>query len=328
MLNTTIRIRDLALENRLVLPPMATEKSGNGGTVTKELCDYYAEKTGDRMIGLVIIEHSFISQEGKASPAQLSIAGDQDIAGLAKLVEIIHGNGSRVFAQLNHAGGAASEAVTGCRPMAPSAVPMPNRETVPREMSRGDIEKVISDFAGAAVRARSAGFDGVELHSAHGYLLNQFYSPLTNRRTDAYGGTLDGRIRLHLEVIKAVRDAVGGDCPIALRLGACDYQESGTTKEDSVKAAKAFEQAGVDVLDISGGFCRYTNPYDKSEGYFSELSEAVRQAVSIPVILTGGIVRAQTAERLLREGKADLIGVGRAILKDSHWAKNEGLQLL
>lgn len=152
-------------------------------------------------------------------------------------------------------------------------------------------------------------------------LLNQFYSPLTNKRTDRYGGDVRERITIHLEVIRAVREAVGDDFPILLRLGASDYMEGGTTIEESKIAAVEFEKAGVDILDISGGFCGYIPPDSGSQGYFAALTTELKKVVSIPVILAGGITDAQVAEKILAEGKADLIGVARAILNDSHWAE-------
>ena len=322
-LNQPIQINQMELKNRLVMPPMATAKSAPDGMVTKPLCDYYDEKSAGGDIGLIITEHSYVSPEGKASMGQLSIAEDAAVEGLRRLTGVIHRNGSRVFAQINHAGAAATREVTGCEVIGASAVRLPNgKGELPREMDEADIADVVGAFAKAAERAKLAGFDGVEIHSAHSYLLNQFYSPLTNRRGDAYGvNSLPGRIRLHLEVIRAVREAVGTDYPVALRLGACDYMEGGSTIEDSVWAAREFEKAGIDLIDISGGLCGYLNPASREEGYFGEISEAVKKAVSIPVILTGGIVTPQAAERLLEQGKADLIGVGRAILKDSEWAR-------
>jgi 2,4-dienoyl-CoA reductase-like NADH-dependent reductase (Old Yellow Enzyme family) len=159
----------------------------------------------------------------------------------------------------------------------------------------------------------------VELHSAHGFLLNQFFSPLTNKRQDEYGGEVINRIRIHLEIIKAVREVVGQGFLILVRLGASDYCDGGTTIDDSVVAAQALEAAGVDVMDVSGGFSGF--PDTGEQGYFAPLTEALKQAVGIPVILTGGIKDAETADRFLQEGKADLIGVGRAIMSDSLWAK-------
>ena len=162
----------------------------------------------------------------------------------------------------------------------------------------------------------------MESHSAHSYLLNQFYSPDFNHRSDAYGGSPENRIRIHLEVIHAVRQAVGADYPVLLRLGTCDYAEGGATIQDAIAACVAFEQAGVDLLDISGGAQGYTvKGREGVQGYFAPETTAIKQAVGIPVLLTGGITEPAAAEQLLSDGAADLIGVGRAILKNSHWGK-------
>ena len=311
------------LKNRLIMPPMATSKSNEDGRVNQDILNYYNEKSQGGYISLIIIEHSFITQKGKASDRQLSIAEDKFVDDLKKLAEIIHKNGSKTVMQINHAGGAASKEVTGYEPVAPSAVPNPRKlkENTPEELTKEEIKDIIENFKDASLRVKRAGFDGVEIHSAHGYLLNQFFSPLTNKRNDEYGGDVQGRIRIHLEVIKAVRDAVGKDYPILLRLGATDNMEGGTSIEDSIAAAQSFENAGVDILNISGGFCGYSAPNFKGQGFFSPITEAIKSAVSIPVILTGGVTDPKAAEKLLVDGKADLIGVGRAILNNSDWAK-------
>jgi len=310
----------LTLKNRLVMPPMATAKSNEDGSVSQEILEYYDEKTKGGYISLVIVEHSYISKEGKASDRQLSVADDSLIGGLKKLSDIIHRNGSKAVMQINHAGSGTNKDVTGYDPVGPSPVINPRRGNIPVELTKEEIKRIVMDFRKAALRVKEAGFDGVEIHSAHGYLLNQFLSPLTNKRKDEYGGDIYGRIKIHLEIIKEIRDAVGEDFPILLRIGASDYKEGGTTVEDSKIAAAAFEKAGVDIIDISGGFCGYIIE-DKSPGYFAPLAEAIKDVVSIPVILTGGITKAEDAEKLLKENKADLIGVGRAILNDSTWAK-------
>lgn len=312
---------NLTLKNRLIMPPMATSKSEEDGRISKDILDYYEEKSKGGYISLIIIEHSFISKEGKASKGQLSIADDSVVDGLKELANIIHNNGSKAVMQINHAGSATSKDVTGYDPVGPSAVANPRRGTIPKELSLKEIEDIIEYFKAAALRAKEAGFDGVEIHSSHGYLLNQFFSPLSNKREDEYGGDVLGRIKIHMKVIKAVRDAVGDDFPILLRLGASDYMDGGSTIEDSKIAAREFEKAGVDILDISGGFCGYTVPGLDSQGYFAPLTEAIKDVVSIPVILTGGITDSNSAEELLADGKADLIGVGRAILNDSSWAQ-------
>ena len=311
----------LTFKNRLVMPPMATSKAQQDGRVSKDILEYYDEKSQGGYISLIIIEHSFIAQKGKASERQLSIADNGIVEDLKELANIIHKNGSKAVMQINHAGSAANKEVTGYEPVGPSAIANPRTGNVPRELTKNEIKIIIGEFADAALRTKEAGFDGVEIHSAHGYLLNQFFSPLSNKRGDEYGGEILGRIKIHLEIIKAVKDAVGKDFPILLRLGASDYMEGGSTIDDSKAAALEFENAGVDVLDISGGFCGYTVPGNTSQGYFSPLTEAIKEVVSIPVILTGGVTDAHAAEKLLSEGKADLIGVARAIYKDSKWAK-------
>ena len=322
----SLPVGSLILRNRLVMPPMATEKSEGEGRVSQALLNYYDEKTKSGYFGLVVTEHSYICEEGKASVHQVSFARDEDVPGLAKLAEVIHRNGSRAIAQINHAGGKAICALNGAA-LAPAPSAMPYTTTrgeavQARTLTQEEIDAVVSAFAAAARRAKDAGFDGVEVHSAHGYLLGQFYSPLTNKRTDQYSGaTVEGRMRLHCQVVAAVRKAVGPDFPIAVRLGACDYLEGGNTVEDAVGAAKILEAAGIDMLDISGGLCGYRGFGSKEEGYFGEEAAAIRSAVGIPVILTGGVRTPEGAERLLEEGKADLVGVGRAVLKDSTWAK-------
>ena len=321
-LNKSISIGNIKLNNRLVMPPMATAKSEGDGKVSSGIIDYYDEKSKGGHIGLIIIEHSYISPEGKASANQLSIADDSVIENLKKLSEVIHKNGSKAIMQINHAGSAASAEITGYTPVAPSAVPHPRNQkgAIPKELTPEEINGIISSFANAAKRVKDAGFDGVEIHSAHGYLLSQFLSPISNKRSDEYGGNVLNRIKIHLQVIDAVKKAVGEDFTVFLRLGASDYMEGGTTIEDSTIAAREFQKAGVAALDISGGFCGYSKPDAKEQGYFWPLTKAIKEHVSIPVILTGGITEPEAAEQLLTDGKADLIGVGRIILNDSDWA--------
>lgn len=313
----------LHLHNRLVLPPMASAKASPEGLVTPQSLAYYKEKSHGGYLSMVIVEHSFIAQEGKASLGQLSAAGDDTVEGLAALVNVLHKNGAKAVLQINHAGGATNHTITGCETVAPSSVTLSKKGEVGRVLETGEMGKIVRQFADAAQRGKAAGFDGVEIHSAHGYLLNQFYSPLTNRRTDRYGGDVAGRTTLHREVISAVREAVGDGYPVLLRLGACDYLEGGNTIAEAVQAAKIFEAAGIDILDISGGMSGYIlKGRENEQGVFSDVTEAVKQATALPVILTGGITDIHAASALIRAGKADLIGVGRAMLHDSNWAEN------
>jgi len=322
-LNKALEESKLVLKNRLVMPPMATAKSDIDGRLNNDVLDYYEEKSKGGFISLIIIEHSFISQKGKASDRQLSIAEDDKVNDLKKLADIIHKNGSKAVMQINHAGSSTDKSVTGSEPIGPSPVlNPPDGKIVPKEIDINEIKTIVKEFKDAALRVKDAGFDGVELHCAHGYLLSQFISPLTNKRTDEYGGDIFGRIKIHLEIIKEIRHAVGDSFPLLVRLGASDYMEGGLTIEESKLAAYEFEKAGVDMLDISGGLCRAILPGVSEEGYFSSLSEAIKDIVKIPVIVAGGITKVETAENILSQGKADLIGVARAIYRDSDWAKN------
>ena len=315
LLQQPLQFKGLTLRNRIVMPPMATNKTLDGSPCAEQIA-YYRERA--KGTALIIAEHAYILPEGMASGTQLSMADDHVIDGFRALTDAIHGEGCLAVAQLNHAG--AKALGSGLCAKAPSAIET-KAGGLALAMSEDDISHVIEGFAAAALRARRAGFDGVEIHSAHGYLLNQFYSPLTNLRSDAYGAqSLEGRTRLHCEVIRAVRAAVGEDYPIAVRFGACDYLEGGSRIEEVPAAALAFEQAGADLIDISGGLCGYMLPGRTDSGYFRECSRAAKSALSVPVILTGGVTTAQEMESLLEAEAADLIGVGRAMLRDAHWS--------
>lgn len=309
-----IQVGSLRLRNRIVMPPMATGKAVNGAP-GEEMTEYYRQRAMGT--GLVIVEHEYVMQQGMAHPGQLSMASDPVIPAYRKLTDAIHGEGAAVIAQLNHAGVKAMD--TGLLPAGPSV--LPTKEGVSVAMDLEQIRAVAAAFTAAAVRAKAAGFDGIELHSAHGYLLNQFYSPLTNHREDAYSAkSLANRTRLHGEIIRAIREAAGADFLIAIRFGACDYAENGSKIEDIPEAVSAFESAGADLIDISGGVTGFMRPGHSEPGYLKELSHAAKSAGTVPIILTGGVTEAQDMEALLQEGAADLIGIGRALLKDPAWS--------
>ena len=312
--NQTILINRTELRSRIVMPPMATNQSV-AGHVEPAHIEHYRARAANGELGLIITEHLAPTAVGRLTATQLSIADDDDVEGLAELVAVIHGTspGIKVFAQLNHAG---AMALSPDR-VAPSAGDLGKGPA--RALTVGEIEAIEVAFVASAMRAKAAGYDGVEIHSAHGYLLNQFLSPLTNHRDDAYGSRSCGsRLRIHLETVAAIRDAVGEDYPVAVRLGGCDYLEGGNTIADAVEAAQLLEAAGVDLLDLSGGICRYTREGHTEPGYFGDMSRAVKEAVDVPVLVTGGVQTLGQAEDLLQEGVADLIGIGRALLHDPH----------
>lgn len=244
---------------------MGTGMANADGKVNEKLIRYYDDRARGGYLSLIIVEHSFVSQQGKASEYQLSAADDSTIDGLRKIAETIQKNGVKAVLQLNHAGVATSKSITGCETVSASALASRDGREISHPLSKSEIKNIISDFADAAERAQKAGFDGVEIHSAHSYLLNQFYSPYFNHRRDDYGGDLLGRIKIHLEIVKAVRDKVGTEYPLFLRLGACDYEAGGTTIKDSMIAAQEFEKAGIDVLDVSGGLYSFNLPGHTTE---------------------------------------------------------------
>lgn len=325
MIEQSIRVGTIELKNRLAMAPVAVYKATDEGRATPAACAHYAERAQRSGVGLIITEHTYVAPEGKAKPNQLSIACDADTIGLSAVADACHNNGIAAVCQISHAGGAARTSVTGLAPVAPS--PMVSSQAyvakegdgVPEELDEAGIARIVSAFAQAARRAQEAGFDGVEVHSAHAYLLNEFYSPLHNKREDAYGGTLEKRTRIHREVLEAVRQAVGPDFIVGVRFGGCDYEEGGATIEDAVATAQVLEAAGASYLNVSGGWHAWRRAGHEEPGWFADQARAVKDVVGIPVFLAGGVQTAEDAEQLLQAGVCDVVAVGRPLLKNPAW---------
>lgn len=314
-LKESVQIGNLNLRNRIVMPPMATGKAKDGKP-SDDLVEYYRARA--RGTALIIVEHEYILPQGMAHKGQLSMSDDSVIPAYKALTDAVHGEGAKIIAQINHAGAKASD--SGMKAVGPSAVAFQNGP-VPEELTHDQIQEIIRAFADAAVRAKKAGFDGVEVHAAHGYLLNQFYSPLMNKREDEYSiRTMESRTRLHKEVVQAVRKAVGDDFTVAIRFGACDFLEGGSEIEDIPEAIKYLEHTGVDLIDVTAGMMGFMRPGHTEPGYLKDLGLAAKSVAKLPIILTGGVQTAQDAEKLLTDEACDLVGVGRAILKDADWA--------
>lgn len=307
-----LEVKGLKLKNRIVMSPMHTGFSTMDGAVTDRLIDHYVRRS--KALGLLIVEHSYVTLDGRLSTNQLGICDDGLVHGLRKLVNSIHATGTPAVIQITHAGKTASTKIIGTRPVAPSS------SGYYRKLRADKIEALTEGFALAAGRAISAGFDGVEVHGAHGFLLNQFFSPITNRRRDKYGGSLENRMRFPLEVVESVKEKIGGR-PLLYRLGSDDLNPAGTKIEDSQKFAVKLEEAGVDIIDVSGGLCgsRPTHLQNR-QGYFIPQAQQIRTVIDIPVIGVGGITEPEYAHKLIREAQVDLIAVGRALLKDPNWA--------
>jgi len=309
-----LEVKGLTLKNRIVMPPMQTSLATAEGAVTDKLIEHYTRRS--KALGLLIVEHSYVSPDGKVSEEQLGIHDDGLVLGLEKLSSSIHATGTPVVIQINHAGAIASSEIIGTEPVAPS----PREEA--RELRTKEIEALTEAFAVAAERAMKAGFDGVEVHGAHGFVLNEFFSPLTNRRRDRYGGSLENRMRFPLEVVEGVKEKVGGRL-LLYRLGSDDLDPKGTQIKDSKKFAVKLGEAGVDIIDVSGGLCG-SRPaqLQNIQGYFIPQAQQIREVVNIPVIGVGGITEPEYANSLIQEGHVDLVAVGRALLEDPDWATN------
>ena len=293
---------------------MQTGRANFEGAVTNKLINFYVRRSTH--LGLPIVEHSYVSPNGKIGPKQLAIHTDSAIAGFEKLANALHAVNAPAVVQISHAGGVTNKRVIGEIPAGPS----------PREKSRmletSEVYAIADDFSSAAQRAVNAGFDGVELHGAHGYLLNQFYSPLFNKREDEFGGDLQKRMHLPLLIAERVRRILGNRL-LLYRLGSDDLAPMGTHIEDSIFFAKKLEASGVDIIDVSGGMCgSEPRQLRQVRGYFVPQAEAIKKAVGVPVIGVGGIIEAEFADNLVRDGRVDLVAVGRAFWTDNQWAEN------
>ena len=314
-----LKVKGLTFKNRIVMPPMQTGRATIEGAVTNRLINFYVRRS--TALGLLIVEHCYVSTAGRLSFKQLGIHDDNLISGLEKLATSIHAIGTPVVVQISHAGGVANRHVIGKQPAGPSATRLASK------LTKSEIESQAEEFAVATERAIKAGFDGVELHGAHGFLFNQFLSPLLNKRKDKYGGSLENRIRFPLMTVEKVRENLKGRL-LLYRLGADDLNLNGTRIEDATTFAVKLEQQGVDIIDVSGGMCgSEPKQLRKVKGYFVPQAYEIKKAVTAPVIGVGGITKAEYADKLIRDGKIDLVAVGRKLWKDPQWAEKAAEKL-
>ncbi|MDI6871862.1 MAG: FAD-dependent oxidoreductase [Bacillota bacterium] len=319
------RIGRVEVRNRLVMPPMATNYAGENGEVTDRMVRYYAERAKGGA-GLIIIENAQVEYpRGKNVVRQLRIDDDKFIPGLRWLAESVHDHGALVLQQIHHGGRQTTLGTTeNVPPVSCSPVPCGFLQTQPEELSREEISRLIALFAAAAGRAKQARFDGIEIHGAHGYLINQFMSPYTNKRVDEYGGSFERRMRFPLEIIRECRKAAGPDFIIGFRLSADEFVEGGIRLEEGIRIAKALESAGIDLLHVTSGIYESmstileTMAYE--EGWRVYLAEAIKKEVRIPVITVGVIRTPELADRIIAEGKADFVAIGRGLITDPEFA--------
>ena len=324
---TPYTINKTTIKNRTVFAPVATVSCSKDGIISEKLLNYYEERAKDSTIGLSIVEHSYVHQLGRSKFGQISISKDEDLEGLTKLADIFHKYNNNVIIQITHCGfqkNIEEDAYDGYS-LSPSPIYNPRSEKTSKEMTLEEIDEVVESFKNAALRAQKAGFDGIQIHGAHGYLLNQFYSPLRNKRTDEYGGTLENRVRLHLRIIKAIKEVCNEDFIISLRLGALDYQEGGNDLKDAIEASILFEKAGLHMLDVSGGVNGYGLAYLKQlpYGYFVDVTKEIKKHINIPVVSAGGFRTLEGLEVLIKDNYLDGISFATSILQDPHFITKE-----
>jgi 2,4-dienoyl-CoA reductase-like NADH-dependent reductase (Old Yellow Enzyme family) len=329
----TTTLKGMTLKNRFVRSATWEGMAAEDGSSTPQLQELMVRLAqGD--IGLIISSYAYVLAEGKARIGQLGIYKDEHIVGLRAIVEDAHRYGSRIAAQLVHCGVFSDAELTGRVALGPSHVP-DLVDTPHEEMSTGDIEDMVAAFGRAAHRAKEAGFDAVQIHAAHGYLHSQFLSPAFNRRTDAYGGSVENRARVVLETLKAIRDAVGPDFPILIKMNCRDFLDEGQTLEESLQVGALLEPHGIDAVELSGGTVisgklgpvRAGIKTEEQEAYFRKEAKAFKERLGVPLILVGGIRSLETAAWLLDDGYADYISICRPFVREpdliKRWAAGD-----
>lgn len=321
------QIKGMPLDNRLVRSATWEGMCDPDGRPTKRLAHCYANLARGG-VGLIITGYAYVRQDGKQLPGQLGVYDDAAAEELAALVDAVHHESGRLCLQLVHAGGQATAKAAGRQPVAPSAVKVDQFPETPAALAMDEIEPLVACFAAAARRGKEAGFDAVQLHAAHGYLINQFLSPLTNRREDIYGGAVENRCRFLMEVYRAVRSAVGKEYPVLVKLNGDDNLPGGLTLDDALVAARLLDEEGVDAIEVSGGTPASGNQtpvrqgIDKreQEAYNLPLAYRVKNVVSCPVMVVGGLRSFEVAEGIVRREEADYVAFARPFIREPHLA--------
>ena len=324
------KIGSLSIQNRMVMSPMETHLCDKEGFVTEEIIAYYKERALGG-VGYITMENTAVDPAGRVNDGMLCIQDDKFIPGLKKLTDCIHAVGGKIIIQLSHAGKEALPYFTGLKPVAPSAIPSPLTKEMPKELTVEEIKDIINKFSEGATRAIRAGFDGIEIHMAHGYLVNQFLSPESNVRTDDYGGDTARRSRFAREIVESIKKHTPKDYPVICRISADEYTDTGLKLEESKEIAKILENADASAIHVSA--CNYASAffnipcYYLEEGCFIHLAEGIKSVVKIPVLAVGRILNPIMAESILQENKADLIVLGRTLIADPHFPNKvkEGL---
>jgi 2,4-dienoyl-CoA reductase-like NADH-dependent reductase (Old Yellow Enzyme family)/thioredoxin reductase len=319
ILQSHMKIGRLSIPNRVVMPAMGTNIAAAGGGVNDDVIAYY-EARARGGVGLIITEITRVADgAGGGEACQLAARRPSDIFELQKLADTIHKYDTKLFVQLQHPGREASPFITGEQPVAPSAIASPITGIMPRVLSTEECEALVQKFVTGAMYAFMADVDGVELHAAHGYLLNEFLSPVMNQRMDKYGGSFENRLRFVTEIIAGIREKCGLYFPVSVRINAEEMIEGGINLGEAVRIAVALEQAGADAINVSCYSEGCIEPGSYAQGWKKYMAAEVKKAVSIPVISVCNIKEPAVAEELLEEGVCDFVGVGRGHLADPEW---------
>ncbi|TYS19033.1 NADPH dehydrogenase NamA [Rossellomorea vietnamensis] len=315
------KIKDLTLKNRIVMAPMCMYSSHNedGKVENWHKTHYTSRAVGG--VGLIIQEATAVTAQGRISPQDLGIWSDDHIEGLSELVSLMKEQGAHTGIQLAHAG---RKAVIEGDIIAPSSIAFNEKMKTPLEMSKGDIEETVTAFKQGAERAKKAGYDVIEIHAAHGYLINEFLSPLSNKRSDEYGGSAENRYRFLREVLEAVNEVWNG--PLFVRVSAKDYAEGGLDAEDYAIYSSWMKEQGVDLIDVSSGAV-VPAKIDVYPGYQVKFSETIRSKAEIPTGAVGLITSGIQAEEILQNDRADLILLAREFLRDPYWPRTAAKEL-
>ncbi|MDW7773525.1 MAG: NADH:flavin oxidoreductase [Desulfobulbaceae bacterium] len=316
-------INSMTLRNRMVRSATWEGMCEPDGEPTTKLADFY-RRLAEGGIGLIITGYAFVRPEGKQLPGQMGIHTDKFAAGFIGLTDGVHEAGGKIAVQLVHAGGQTDTATAGRRPLAPSSVSVAQYSEVPDDLSREQIKEIAAAFGAAARRGRNWGFDAVQIHGAHGYLINQFLSPLTNRRRDQYGGSLENRSRFLFEVLNRVRDEVGPDYPVMIKLNAADNLEGGFTLNDARLVAQRLSETGIDAIEVSAGTpasgkespVRMEVGSPEQEGYNLALAEEIKKSVQCPVMVVGGIRSYEVAEKIVGAAGLDYVAMARPLIRE------------
>ena len=319
MLFSTGKIGSLELKNRIIMPPMVTNYATEDGAVTEQYKDYLRERANGG-VGLIIVEATYIHPWGKGFVNNLGVDRDELVPGLRELTEVAHGAEVKIAIQLYHAGRQTSSKTSGYHPIAPSPIPTPGEEEIPREATIEEIQGVVEAFGEGARRAKEAGFDAVEVHGTHGYIINEFLSPYSNKREDEYGKDFEGRLRLALEVLQRIKEKAGNEFPVIYRINGDECVEGGITLEVTKRIAKRLEEAGADAFHVTAGVGESSynsvQPMAMPRGCKAHLAQGVKQVVNVPIISAGRINHPEVAEEILEQNKADFVAMGRALLCD------------